>query len=271
MPMVSRSSGTRPMPRACTKRGVRPVTTSPWISTTPPVGSRTPATTSASARWPLPDTPAMPTISPAESVSDTSLRPGAETWESLSSGKPVSCGGRSGGLSSRPHISRASSPLRQALFIGALGHHLPLAHDGDAVGDLDHFRQLVRDEDDAHAARRHGAERREQAFGLLRRQRRRRLVEHQDAGAAHQRLGDLDALLLADGKLAHQPVGIEMDVEVAADCRRAARPPCAASAARPGRRGRPAGFPAPCGAAPDGSAGAPCRCRVPSASCELRI
>ena len=40
----------------------------------PRSGRRTPATSSASSRWPLPETPAMPTISPAWSVSETSRR-----------------------------------------------------------------------------------------------------------------------------------------------------------------------------------------------------
>ena len=45
----------------------------------------------------------------------------------------------------------------------------------------------------------------------------------------------------------------------------------ARSAGRPARHCRPAGSPAPYGAAPDGNAGAPCRCRAASASAELRI
>ncbi len=57
----------------------------------------------------------------------------------------------------------------------------------------------------------------------MRRQRRGRLVEHQDARAAHQRLGDLHALLLADGEVANQPVGVELQMIVGADLRQPLR------------------------------------------------
>ena len=72
MPIVMRSSGTRPTPCACICRGEGASMRSAMIAIEPETGTSTPATTSASSRWPLPETPAMPTISPARSVSETS-------------------------------------------------------------------------------------------------------------------------------------------------------------------------------------------------------
>jgi len=77
----------------------------------------------------------------------------------------------------------------------------PAAQHRDAVGDLEHLVQLVRDEDDRAAVGGHGAQRREQRVRLLRGQHRRRLVEDQDARVAVERLEDLDALLLAHRQL----------------------------------------------------------------------
>ena len=76
---------------------------------------------------------------------------------------------------------------------------------------------------------------RKRPSALARGQRRGRLVEHEDARAAHQRLRDLHALLLAERQIADEAVGIEVEMEVAADRgealdRRAARQ----AAVRPG-------------------------------------
>ena len=49
----------------------------------------------------------------------------------------------------------------------------------------------------------------EQLIGLGRREHRGRLVEHQDFGAAHERLEDLDPLLQADRQFADDRVGID--------------------------------------------------------------
>ncbi len=74
---------------------------------------------------------------------------------------------------------------------------LPAAHDGDAVGNFQHFGQLVGDEDDGAALRDQRADGDEELVDLLRRQHGGRLVENEDAGVAIERLEDLDALLLA--------------------------------------------------------------------------
>ena len=71
-PVVIRSSGMRPRPSACTARGENCATAWPAIVIVPAPGASMPEMTSASARWPLPETPAMPRISPARTDSDTS-------------------------------------------------------------------------------------------------------------------------------------------------------------------------------------------------------
>ena len=111
--------------------------------------------------------------------------------------------------------------LGQAAVIDPLGDDRALAHDRDTAGQRQDFAELVADEDDAHAAGRHGAQRPEKAFGLARRQRGGRLVEDENARPAHQRLGDLDPLLLAERQVADQRLRIQRDVKVAADGREA--------------------------------------------------
>ena len=59
-----------------------------------------------------------------------------------------------------------------------------VAHHGDAVGNLDDFLELVRDEDDGLAAINQVADGREQVLRLAGRQHGGRLVEDQDLGAA---------------------------------------------------------------------------------------
>ena len=93
----------------------------------------------------------------------------------------------------------------QALLGDVPGDHLAnsltAAHDSDAVGDRQHLRQLVGDEDDGAALLDQCADRREQLGHLLRREHCGRLVEDKDARVAVERLQDLDALLLADRQL----------------------------------------------------------------------
>ena len=64
------------------------------------------------------------------------------------------------------------------------------------------------DEDDGLVLALEHAQHLEQLVRLGRRQHRRRLVKHEDLGAAHQRLQDLDPLLQADRQFADDGVGI---------------------------------------------------------------
>jgi hypothetical protein len=96
---------------------------------------------------------------------------------------------------------------------GRLRHQLAAAQHGDPVRDPQHLGQLVADEDDGQALRDHLAERGEQGFALLRREHRGGLVEDQDAGAAVQRLEDLDPLPLADRQRADARLGLHRQAE----------------------------------------------------------
>ena len=68
-PVAWRSSGTTPTPAAVICLGVRPVSSVLSTKTRPESGCSKPASTNASSVWPLPSTPAMPTISPGLTLS----------------------------------------------------------------------------------------------------------------------------------------------------------------------------------------------------------
>ena len=72
---------------------------------------------------------------------------------------------------------------------------------GDAVGDLEHLVELVRDEDDRLPLGLEGFDDLEELLRLLRREDRGRLVEDEDLRAPEERLQDLRTLLLADRDL----------------------------------------------------------------------
>ena len=112
------------------------------------------------------------------------------------------------------------------------GDDLTPAQDADAVGDLQDLVELVRDEDDAEALRRHAAQRLQQTARLLRREDGGRLVEDEDARAEVEQAQDLDPLLLADGEL--PDLGARIDAETVAA--RSARSARARPARSPGRR-----------------------------------
>src|SRR3546814_1739240 len=86
---------------------------------------------------------------------------------------------------------------------------LALAQHGDAVGHRHDLVQLVRDEDDGEALRHHGLQGGEERLDLLRRKHGGRLVEDEDAGAAVERLQDLDALALAHREVADEAPGVD--------------------------------------------------------------
>src|SRR5919106_4894074 len=71
-----RSSGIRPTPAATMRPGSAPASSAPPTATDPAAGCRIPVSTSTSSVWPLPETPAMPTISPPRTSSETSLSAG---------------------------------------------------------------------------------------------------------------------------------------------------------------------------------------------------
>ena len=80
-----------------------------------------------------------------------------------------------------------------------------------------HLVELVADEDDRGALGHEQAQRREQAVGFLGRQHGGRLVEHEHARAAVQRLQDLDALALAHRQAADARVRRDRQAEALRD------------------------------------------------------
>ena len=114
-PSLMRSSGTEQTPSFCMIRGVARSTATLSTAMCPWLGGAKPAISSASARWPLPDTPATPTISPPCSVRLTSDKragrprsPATPMLESCSSTRSTVARGLVGGSSSWPHMSSAS-------------------------------------------------------------------------------------------------------------------------------------------------------------------
>src|SRR5690606_38141459 len=105
------------------------------------------------------------------------------------------------------------------LALARLGHLfgadiLPVAQDAYAVGQLEHFFQPVADVDNGYAALAQRSHDFEQLVDIGFGQRGGRLVHYQDAGVHRQRLGDLDALALADGHRADLLIDIEVvDIE----------------------------------------------------------
>jgi hypothetical protein len=176
-----------------------------------------PEIASSSSDWPLPATPAMPTISPARMSNETSstmvtprmsltVRFLTASLTAPAAASPFST------LSStrRPTISSASSPT-VVLDVFARRHHLAASHHRHRVGDRHDLAQLVRDQDDRLALFLQLPEDAEQMVGLGRRQHAGRLVEDQDFGAAIERLQDLDPLLQADREFLDDGVGIDLE------------------------------------------------------------
>ena len=111
-------------------------------------------------------------------------------------------------------INRPLAHLRDALFAPdhqgdeLLARHLShrrarrdilaVAQHRHAVGDREHFLQLVADKDDRDAVIAQLFEQLEQRGGLVLGDRGRRLVQQQDLGLQRQRFGDLDDLHLGD-------------------------------------------------------------------------
>ncbi len=205
------------MPASIDARGVgRSGTPSSVIVPCPAI---VPAITPASAPCPLPDTPAMPTISPACTLSEASRSPArpcgsvTHTRSSTSSAAP----GARGVRAALRHLA-PDHQFGQRRAVGARGRTVrDLAarpQHRDAVGDRQHLVHLVRDEDDREAVRHQPAQHHEQAFDLLRGEHRGRLVEHQDARAAIEHFEDFEPLLLADREARDAPVGRHVETAV---------------------------------------------------------
>ena len=175
-----------------------------------------PAIASISSDWPLPATPAMPTISPARTSKETSSTM-VTPRESLTVrllDRQLDRAGLGLALFDAQQHAAADHQLGELLDRGLGGlarrHHRAAPHDRDVVGDRHDLAQLVGDEDDRLALVLELLEDAEQMVGLGRRQHAGRLVEDQDVGAAIERLQDLDALLQADRQFLDDRVRIDL-------------------------------------------------------------
>ena len=192
-----------PTPISNSSREPSPVTSVPPTRTVPLSTFISPVIASMSSVWPFPSTPAIPTISPARiskrDSADALDVPFVEDVEIVHLEDRLPRGDRLL-LDAEEDVAADHQPREPRL--GGAGrrervHCLSSAQDGDAIRDLEHLVQLVRDEDDRHALPLEGLEDREQLGRLLRREHGGRLVEDEDVCAPIQRLHDLDPLLLA--------------------------------------------------------------------------
>ena len=219
----------------------------------PRSGGRRPAIASASSRCPLPDTPAMPTISPARTSSDsprTASVPRSPVHAEVADREPTAppAARRTAPRPRRPGARPSSRPARSPVA-SAPRHRAdlpPAAQHGDAVGELEHLVDLVRDEHEAAGRRPTICLRTTNssstscgvrtAVGSSR-------TSSDDV--AVQRLDDLDALALADRQLPDDGLGVDLEPVGLATARGSApRPGRGRSAARawtsrPARRSRP--------------------------------
>ena len=92
-------------------------------------------------------------------------------------------------------------------------HPLAVTHHRQRVADGHGLADLVGDEHDAHALVDDGPQRAEQRVDLLRREVRRRLVEHKDLGSAVEGLEDLHPLAQADRQVRHTRPGVDRQAE----------------------------------------------------------
>ena len=189
--------------------------------TRPARALRCPASTSTSSSWPLPETPAMPTISPAWTRMPKSGHRGhpeivhAPTAPRRSSTAapraraswrvPVAFGGSS------PTIMRAIASGVEVGDPPAAGEP-PAPQHGHLVGELHHLPELVRDHEDGQApVGDHPAQQAQHLVGLRRGQHRGRLVEDDDRAAEVELLQDLELLLLAGRQRVHGLAGVEAE------------------------------------------------------------
>ena len=253
-PRRCRSSGMWPSPASRQSRQPSSVTSSAADQrSVPPSTLRRPAIASISSVWPLPSTPAMPTISPARTSNETSadLLERAVVVDRAALRPEQRLRRLAGALVDPQQHLAADHQARQALLGRPCRRQrldlLAAAQHRDPVGDLEHLVQLVADEDDRLALLGQAAHDREQLLRLLRGQHRRRLVEDEDVRAAVERLQDLDPLLLADGDvLDRSRAGRRRARSWSRSPARASRPP----RSRAGRRCAPARSRARCSRRP---------------------
>ena len=218
-PWPSRSSGTKAAPSRRRPVIDRLPASLPRMRTVPASACiASPDTASKNSPCPLPATPAMPITSPARTLR-LMLRSGMENGVAgardrfliSSSGRGlVHAGGRL--AHHRLHLvadHHAGQRRRRLLARIAVADHLAVTQHGGRVAHALHLFEAMRDVEDRLALGAQPVERLEQLVGLLRRQHRSRLVEDDQLRCLQQAADDLDALALADRKVADQRIRIE--------------------------------------------------------------
>ena len=201
-----RSSGMWPTPASSIFRAVGCVILAPVDHDLAAVGRRRrPVSASISSLWPLPSTPARPTISPARTSNETSAHRRqaavvvhAQVARARAARRPAPPAASRRGAAprgrpsparalprSRPHAGRCRSACRARSTVIR-----------SAISSTSFSLWLMKMIE--RAARPSAAMIANSSLRLLRRQHGGRLVEDQDLGAAVERLQDLDPLLLAD-------------------------------------------------------------------------
>ncbi len=111
----------------------------------------------------------------------------------------------------------AHNHRHDGVFVGGRcgygANDLSVLQDRDAVGDGEHFRKPVRDEDDRGAGGAQFTQNLEKAIGFGGAQRRRRLVQDQHPGIHRERAGNFDDLALGQRQAAHRPPQVDLLAE----------------------------------------------------------
>ncbi len=162
---------------------------------------------------PAPTRPARPTISPARSVSETSVTPGADRPSTEIDDGRIGSGRLLRRI--RPADGPAEHPGDEAR-LGLVGDragadHAAVAQHRDGVGQVEDLAEEVRDEDHGVAPRAQPADDLVQPLHLLRRQARGRLVEDDEVGVPGQRPEDLHLLLLGQRQPADDRAGLDVE------------------------------------------------------------
>jgi hypothetical protein len=190
-----RSSGTSAIPWRTASRTEASRTGRPPTTSSPDEGWTMPKIVSSSSERPDPTSPKSPTISPARTVSETSRKHGRPRRQLAADHRPDDLVRR--GLRGRP---RAHVPA-------VAEHRDPLAHAEDLL-------HAVRDVEQRDPPAPDLLEDREQVVRLRVGQRRRRLVEHEDAALEGQRAGDLEELPVRGRQRLGNRVGRDRQVEL---------------------------------------------------------
>src|SRR6267378_1803553 len=104
------------------------------------------------------------------------------------------------------------SQVRRARFPGGgRRDDFAMAHDGDAVGDIDDFTELMRDKNNRLAFFGEAAKNFEETLRLLGGEHGGRLIHDQQPRAAIERLEELDPLLHADGEIGDSSLWIDIE------------------------------------------------------------